>query len=221
MRKIIFLLSIFSIKTRLVLMQTFIVCILYAQYSYAQPGEVKFLSSIYNDSSSFKITSSKILSTSVAPISAAVPFTILITGIIKKDSAMIENGVKASVAFGFNAIVTSGMKYGFDRRRPYTIYPSLFHAKSKVEDYSFPSGHTSFAFAAATSLSLSCKKWYIIVPAYAWACAVSYSRMQLGVHYPTDVLMGALIGTASSFLSFKIDRLMNHKKSLDVTSEAY
>jgi membrane-associated phospholipid phosphatase len=37
--------------------------------------------------------------------------------------------------------------------------------------------------------------------------------MQLGIHYPTDVLMGALIGTASSFLSFKIDKLMNTKKN--------
>ena len=206
MRKIIFLLSLYSI--------------LYVQYSFSQPGEVKFLASIYNDSSSFKITSSKILSTSVAPLSAAVPFTLLITGIIKDDSVMVENGIKASVAFGFNAIVTTGMKYGFDRRRPYTIYPSLFHQKSKkVEDYSFPSAHTSFAFTTATSLSLSCKKWYVIVPAYAWACGVAYSRMQLGMHYPTDVLMGALIGTASSFLSFKIDKLMNHKKNLGVTPQ--
>jgi membrane-associated phospholipid phosphatase len=178
----------------------------------AQPGEVKLLSSIYNDSSSAKISASKLLSSSVAPISAAVPFTLLLTGIIKKDSTLIDKGIKASVAFGFNAIVTSGMKYAADRRRPFTTYPDLFHAKSKVEDYSMPSGHTSFAFAAATSVSLSCRKWYVIVPAYTWACGAAYSRMQLGVHYPTDVLMGALIGTASSFLSFKIEKFMNRKK---------
>lgn len=180
---------------------------------HAQPGEVKLLSTIYNDSSAAKITTSKILSTSVAPVSVAVPFTILITGIIKKDSALIDKGIKASVAFGFNAIVSTGIKYGADRRRPFTTYPGLFHAKSKVGDYSFPSAHTSFSFATATSLSLSCRKWYIIVPVYAWAFGVAYSRMQLGVHYPTDVLMGAIVGTASSFLSFKIDRLMNSQKN--------
>jgi membrane-associated phospholipid phosphatase len=180
----------------------------------AQSPEVKLLSSVYNDSTTGKIFTSKILSASVVPISAAVPFSILVAGIIKKDSVLIDHGVKASVAFAFNAIVTTGMKYGFDRRRPFVIYPSLFHAKTDVGDYSFPSGHTSFAFTAATSMSLSCKKWYIIVPAYAWACGVAYSRIQLGVHYPTDVLMGALVGTASSFLSFKIEKLLHPRKKL-------
>ena len=199
----------FVTKTTLYIFLLSLFSILSSQYSFSQPGEVKFLSSVYNDSSSNKVPIAKFFSFSVAPISAAVPATLLITGIIKKDSVLIEKGIKASVAFGLNAIVSTGMKYGFDRQRPFVIYPDLFHPKSHVGDYSFPSGHTSFAFTAATSLSLSCRKWYIIAPAYAWACSVAYSRMQLGVHYPTDVLMGALIGTASSFLSFKIDKLMN------------
>lgn len=181
---------------------------------WAQPGEVKFLSTIYNDSSSVKISGSKFISHSVAPVSAAVPFSILAKGIIENDSILIDKGIKASVAFGLNAIVTYGAKYYADRRRPFTRYPDLFHAKSNVEDLSMPSGHTSFAFAAATSASLSCKKWYIVVPAYSWACGVAYSRMQLGVHYPTDVLMGALIGTVSSLLTFKIEKLLNKKHSL-------
>ncbi|MGZ3863783.1 MAG: phosphatase PAP2 family protein [Bacteroidia bacterium] len=185
----------------------------YAFILKAQPTEVKILSSIYNDSSALKISGAKFLSHSVAPISAAVPFTILVSGIIKKDSALIDKGIKATVAFGLNAIVTECAKYSANRRRPFNSYPELFHAKSKVEDLSMPSGHTSNAFAAATSLSLTCKKWYVTVPAYGWACGVAYSRMQLGVHYPSDVLMGALIGTASSFLSFKIEKWMNRKSS--------
>lgn len=186
--------------------------ILTSQYSFSQSQEVKLLSSIYNDSSAAKIGVSKLLSSSVAPVSFAVPLGMLVTGIVKKDSALIENGVKAAVAYGFTAIVETGMKYGFDRQRPFVIYPSLFHAKSEVGTHSFPSGHTSFAFNAATSLSLTCRKWYVIAPAYLWACGVAYSRMQLGVHYPTDVLMGALVGTASSFLTFKIDRLMRNSR---------
>ncbi|MGZ3904286.1 MAG: phosphatase PAP2 family protein, partial [Bacteroidia bacterium] len=129
-----------------------------------QYGEVKFLSSIYNDSSAVKISCAKFLSHSVAPISAAVPFTMLVSGIARKDSSMIDIGVKASIAFGLNAIVSYAAKYSSDRRRPFTSYPNLFYPKSKVEDLSMPSGHTSFAFAAATSLSLSCRKWYIAVP---------------------------------------------------------
>ncbi len=186
--------------------------ILFTQYSFAQPAEVKLLSTIYADSSASKDAVAKIFSTSVAPVSAAVPAAMLITGIIKKDSALIEKGIKASIAFALNAIVTTGMKYYIDRSRPFVIYPGLFHAKAPAGDYSFPSGHTSFAFATATSLSLSCKKWYVIAPAYAWACGAAYSRMQFGVHYPSDVLMGAIIGTASSFLSYKLEKWMHPTK---------
>jgi membrane-associated phospholipid phosphatase len=50
------------------------------------------------------------------------------------------------------------------------------------------------AFALATSLSLSYPKCYIIVPSFAWASSVGYSRMDLGVHYPSDVLAGAIVG---------------------------
>jgi undecaprenyl-diphosphatase len=189
-----------------------VVLLLLAYSGFSQPGEVKLLSSIYNDSASINITTAKLASKSVAAVSAAVPATLLITGLIKKDSALIEKGIQASIAIAFNAIVTTGMKYEADRQRPYVIYPLLFRAREQTGPYSFPSAHTSMAFATATSLTLSFPKWYVAVPAYAWACSAGWSRMQLGVHYPTDVLMGALIGTASSFISFKLDKWINRKK---------
>ena len=57
------------------------------------------------------------------------------------------------------------------------------------------------AFAAATTISLQYPKWYVIAPAFIYASGVGYSRMYLGVHYPTDVLAGAVLGAGSSFVT--------------------
>ena len=178
----------------------------------AQNTDVRLLSTIYADSSHFKDKSAKIISTSVAPLSIAVPATMLIVGLIKKDSILIHNGLKTGGSILLTTIITTGLKYGINRTRPYNEYPLLFHAKTNTNQYSFPSGHTSSAFSTATSLSLAYPKWYVIAPAYLWACSTAYSRMYLGVHYPTDVLAGAIIGTACSFLSFKLEKWLISKK---------
>jgi len=60
------------------------------------------------------------------------------------------------------------------------------------------------AFANATALSLKYPKWYVIIPSYFWACSVGYSRLNLGEHYPSDVLAGAIVGAGSAFLSLKL-----------------
>lgn len=59
-------------------------------------------------------------------------------------------------------------------------------------DYSFPSGHTAAAFAFAFALAPAGKKW--TGAAIAFACVMGFSRMYLTVHFPTDVLCGALVG---------------------------
>jgi membrane-associated phospholipid phosphatase len=45
-----------------------------------------------------------------------------------------------------------------------------------------------------------------VVPAYTWASAVGYSRMHLGVHYPSDVLAGALLGAGSAWVTYKLNK---------------
>ncbi len=59
---------------------------------------------------------------------------------------------------------------------------------------SFPSGHATLAFSAATSLSLSADLWFVTLPAMTWATAVAWARVRQGVHYPSDVLAGAALG---------------------------
>ena len=68
------------------------------------------------------------------------------------------------------------------------------------------------AFATATTLTLECKKWYVAVPAYAWAAGVGYSRMYLGEHYPSDVIAGAVVGAGSAWLSHWATQKLFHKK---------
>src|ERR1039458_5126997 len=104
------------------------------------------------------------------------------------------------------------MKYAFNRPRPFVTYPLLITKKSDAGSPSFPSGHSSCGFATATSLSLAYPKLYVIAPSFLWASAVGYSRMELGVHYPSDVLAGAIVGAGSSWLMWKVNKWMGKKK---------
>ena len=74
---------------------------------------------------------------------------------------------------------------------------------------SFPSGHTATAFALATSLSIRYPKWYVIAPSALWACSVGISRMNEGVHYPTDVLAGAALGAGFAVANIYINKWLN------------
>lgn len=143
----------------------------------------------------------------------AIPATLATTGLIKKDKEMIRNAVVNLAASAINSGVTLAMKYAINRDRPFVTYPDITK-KSNAGSPSFPSGHTSASFAAATSVSLAYPKWYIIAPSYLWAGTVAYSRMDLGVHYPSDVIAGAIIGSGSAYLTYKINQKLNGKRRI-------
>lgn len=165
----------------------------------AQNWEVNLLNSINPDkpTSSFQQNISK----SVYPLSLAAPITMLGIGLFNKDNKLQKQSYKVMGSLLINTAVTQGLKYTINRTRPYAEYPLIINPYTIEKDASFPSGHTSTAFALATSLSIQYKKWYVVVPCYAWAVGVGYSRMYLGEHYPTDVLAGAAIGIGSAYLS--------------------
>jgi len=81
--------------------------------------------------------------------------------------------------------------------------------RSLNSSQTLPSGHTSSAFTTAISLSLAYPKWYIIVPTYTWAGTVAFSRMDLGVHYPSDGLIGALVGAGTAWLCYEVNKKLN------------
>lgn len=153
----------------------------------------------------------KITSASVYPVMVGVPGGLLLSGYMNDDKVMMRNGVKSAAAIGLNLAFTTGLKYGINRERPFKKYPNDIVQRTDVGPYSFPSGHTSCAFASATALTLSTKKWYVAVPSYIYACGVGYSRMRLGVHFPTDVLGGMVIGIGSSLLIWQVDKWLQKK----------
>lgn len=126
-----------------------------------------------------------------------IPVALLAGGVIGNNKEMRDNALyvasSTAISYGFTLL----LKHIVKRPRPFiqniNIVP-VYRAGST----SFPSGHTSTTIATATALSIAYPKWYVIAPAFLWAGATSYSRMYLGVHYPTDVAAGALIGAGSA-----------------------
>ena len=128
---------------------------------------------------------------------------------VKHDKQLLKDAVYVGTSVAGTFVVTYGLKYLVDRARPYDRYPDRVHPYSYESSPSFPSSHTSTAFALATSLCIKYPKWYVIAPSALWACSVGVSRMNEGVHYPTDVLAGAAIGIGCSVANVYINRWLN------------
>lgn len=150
------------------------------------------------------------VSNSVAPLCVIVPTGLLVHSMLACDTVRQQRLWLVGGALTVSAVVTFGMKYAVNRPRPFVTYTDI-QPQQHVGPYSFPSGHTSSAFALATSVALAFPKWYVIAPAFLWAGAAGYSRMHLGVHYPTDVAAGALIGAGSAWLSWRMNRWLTQR----------
>ena len=99
-------------------------------------------------------------------------------------------------------ILNLGIKPIVARMRPYDRYLDLIPLVGPEKDFSFPSGHTGCAFAAAGALffSLSKNQKGIKAGALLFAAWIGWTRLYVGVHYPTDVLGGMVVGIFSSCL---------------------
>ncbi|MFV5689602.1 phosphatase PAP2 family protein [Flavobacterium sp. ZT3R25] len=154
----------------------------------------------------------KFVTNTAVPFSVATPIIIYSVGLIKKDSTIKKQAIFIGETFLVSAFITTALKHTVKRARPFDTYSDI-EKETSAPGYSFPSGHTSLAFATATSLSMAYPKWYVIAPSFVWAGAVGYSRMHLGVHYPSDVLAGAIIGSGSAYIAYKANKWLNRKRS--------
>lgn len=104
-----------------------------------------------------------------------------------------RSGICIGASLLIGVIVGNGIiKNVVARPRPYDAIAGIESVVSHLSDYSFPSGHSLCCFEAATALAMNRTKW--AVPAYVGAVLVAVSRLFLFVHYPTDVICGALLG---------------------------
>lgn len=168
----------------------------------AQNADIAWLKQINSSNTGFKPVS-VFLSETAKPFIVAVPVVLGGIGLLTKDDNLLYDAVYIAGASAVNYVVTTSLKIAINRTRPYDAYPQDILNYDVLDDASMPSGHTSGAFATATALSLKYPKWYVIAPSYLWAASVGYSRMHLGVHYPSDVLAGAVVGAGSAWLTWK------------------
>lgn len=121
-------------------------------------------------------------------------------------------GILALVSLVFSALINNViLKNVVARTRPYDVIEGLTSLVGAQKDYSFPSGHTGSAFAAAIVMFRGLPKKYGI-PILVFACLMGLSRLYVGVHYPSDVLGGALIGTGIALLTYWLGTLVMEKK---------
>jgi undecaprenyl-diphosphatase len=105
----------------------------------------------------------------------------------------------ADVAAG---VISYALRQAIGRDRPPLVYPEPKPLVSVPNSGAFPSGHTSAAFACATVLAWASPR--LRIPLFVLAAAIGWSRVYVGVHWPLDVLGGAVLGVVVSTVLLKL-----------------
>lgn len=120
---------------------------------------------------------------------------ILFTGGQLKQAA-----VSSAVALALSHLPVHFIKKWYPRKRPYIILENTFFPSNPLQDHSFPSGHTTAIFSLVLPFILFMP--VLSAALLPLAGMVAVSRVYLGLHYPTDILVGALLGTTAGILSY-------------------
>lgn len=118
-----------------------------------------------------------------------VPFIVWLLGFAQAASFSIV----LAMAFIAERSIYLVAKRSFKRRRPANVVPGYRSHIVASDEFSFPSGHTSAAFLVVSVLVLFYGPTFVLL--YVWSAAVGASRVILGVHFPTDIAVGSLMGS--------------------------
>ena len=132
---------------------------------------------------------------------------LFLSGSARLRRAAVAAGLTAGVALGLAHFLASAV----NRNRPFVDHPLAHNFLAHANDPGFPSDHATGAFAIAFALVLRDRKIGIV--ALFLALVLSFGRVALGVHYPSDVFAGAVLGLAAALVLWirplreRIDRL--------------
>jgi len=131
----------------------------------------------------------------------AVVLFIILSWILNKKSKVL---LRLIFLYGIQSGVVYGLKFLIQRQRPFhflEMTSKLTQSPGEVIDPSFPSAHTLFAFMMATLLSVWFPRYSVVF--FIVAGFIGWTRIYLGLHYPTDVIVGAVLGYGITRLFLK------------------
>lgn len=147
---------------------------------------------------------SHIVSDGLYPIAGATPIGFYVGGLLAKDRYATETGLMLAAVEVSTFLSVVALKQLIARDRPYIAYPNDIKGGENDPLKSFPSGHSAFSTALTTFVSLRYPQWYVIAPLSLYTAYTYYARMNLGMHYPTDIIAGAIIGGAFGYLGYHL-----------------
>lgn len=169
--------------------------------------DVRIFRDFNNIQSRFVNTMVNISNESIVPVLIGVPVGLYIGSRIADNKYGENSAVLLALSEITSGSVSQGMKWIFKRPRPYRTLNNVYltDTNNLKGTYSFPSGHSTNSFTIATSLTLRYPDDPVLIAgSFTYATIVALGRIYWGVHYPSDVFAGMLIGAGSAALIYSL-----------------